>query len=60
MTVLITATNKAHARAWNAVDIAIIYYVFLKFYMPFKKTESKTNAVLPVKHLTQKTRTRAD
>lgn len=36
-----------------------LYYVFLKFYMPFKNTEDKTNAILPVKLITMDARSRA-
>lgn len=36
-----------------------LYYVFLKFYMPFKNTEDKNNAILLVKLITRDGRSRA-
>lgn len=43
----------------KAVVWCRLYYVFLKFYMPFKNTEDKTNAILPVKLITRDGRSRA-
>lgn len=50
--------NEPEMKFTKSIVCYRLYYVFLKFCMPFKNTGDKTNAILPVKLITTDARSR--